>query len=131
MTQEKLIIFLMFLLLLELLCMRYFWLRSEKDEEEIKELNAEIKELKGEIERKDRLLEAWEKSVSDNSYLEQLRTLPSVERSVYLMGKWRIPSHPCEGCDTGWGSANSEGITTCHDTCEKLAAWREAKKKED
>lgn len=48
MTQNHLIIFLMFLLLVEVLCMRYFWLRSEAAEEE-------VKRLKSELDRKDRI----------------------------------------------------------------------------
>lgn len=112
MTQEKLIIFLMFLLLLELLCMRYFWLRSEKDEEEIKRLERENKELKAEIERKDRLLEAWENEWRESFHL------------------WGPNAHPCKGCGTGWGSANSEEVHTCEETCEKLAAWNKQQKKE-
>lgn len=48
MTQEKLIIFLMFLLMVEMLCMRYFWLRSEKAEEENKKLKAANAQLEEE-----------------------------------------------------------------------------------
>lgn len=54
MTQNQVIVLLMFLLLVEVLCMRYFWLRSEAAEKE-------NKQLKRDIERKDRLLARWEK----------------------------------------------------------------------
>lgn len=32
-------------------------------------------------------------------------------------------SHPCDGCQVGWGSASTTGITSCHDTCEKLKSY--------
>lgn len=132
MTQEKLIIFLMFLLLVEVLCMRYFWLRSEKDEEEIKRLERENKELKAEIERKDRLLEAWEKGEHHLSYLERLQTMSEEEKKVYLMGNWTYTSHPCERCDTGWAGVDGDEVFhTCRESCERLAAWNEKQKVED
>ena len=108
MTQNQLIIFLMFLLLLELLCMRYFWLRSEKDEEEIERLERKNKVLEAEIERKDLLLAEWEKWFNTSS----------------------ASDHPCYGCGTAWGYANSEGAHLCYETCEKLIAWNEQRKKE-
>lgn len=101
MTQNQLIIFLMFLLLLELLCMRYWWLRCEDAEKE-------VKQLKQENERKDRLLAAWETWVNTYS----------------------TSDHPCYGCGTAWGYANSEGAHLCYETCEKLIAWNEQQKKE-
>ena len=31
--------------------------------------------------------------------------------------------HPCTNCNTGWGSISTKGSTSCHDTCERLAAY--------
>jgi len=53
MTQNQVIVFLMFILLAEVLCMRYWWLRCEAAEKENKKLQRDI-------ERKDRLLARWE-----------------------------------------------------------------------
>lgn len=40
--------------------MRHFWRRSEEAEKENKQLKEKVGYLKSEIERKDRILEAWE-----------------------------------------------------------------------
>lgn len=37
--------------------------------------------------------------------------------------------YPCNGCDCGWGTASTEGMTSCHTTCLKLKEWQ--KKKEE
>ena len=120
MTQEKLIVLLMFLMMVEVLCMRYFWLRSEAAEKE-------NKELKAEIERKDRLLEAWE----NGEYLKRLQTLSEEEKVVYLRGEWLQTGHPCESCGDGWAFTDGDDVFhTCDETCEKLAAWNKQLKKE-
>jgi hypothetical protein len=31
--------------------------------------------------------------------------------------------HPCRNCDTGWGSASSEGCHSCEETCVRLKEY--------
>ena len=38
--------------------------------------------------------------------------------------------HPCRNCNVGWGSASSNGCKTCHDTCDRLAAYNQRLTKE-
>ena len=39
--------------------------------------------------------------------------------------------YPCSTCDHGWGSLGTEGIKSCHETCQELQAWEAAKRKEE
>lgn len=31
---------------------------------------------------------------------------------------------PCDTCQTGWGIASIQGISSCEDVCEKYKKWR-------
>lgn len=92
----------------------------------------EIEELKKDAVKMKSLIAAYELNGCIGKRQLQARGMMSDEekRQVY-MGRWNIPKHPCEGCGTGWGSANSEEVHTCEETCEKLAAWNEQQKKEE
>ena len=37
--------------------------------------------------------------------------------------------YPCSTCDHGWGSFSTEGIKSCHETCQELQAWKTSKYK--
>ena len=37
--------------------------------------------------------------------------------------------YPCSTCDHGWGSLSTEGIKSCHETCQELQAWETSKYK--
>lgn len=92
----------------------------------------EIEELKKEAVKMKSLIAAYELNGCIGKRQLQARGMMSDEekRQVY-MGRWNIPKHPCEGCGTGWGSANSEEVHTCEETCERLASWNEQQKKEE
>ena len=64
-------------------------------------------------------------------YLTRLQSLSATEKNAFLMGRWNCTIHPCEGCNTGWGSASADGVHTCNETCERLAAWNKKQEKED
>lgn len=38
---------------------------------------------------------------------------------------------PCSTCDHGWGSLSTEGIKSCHETCQELQAWKDSKHKKE
>lgn len=40
--------------------------------------------------------------------------------------KWKESKElvfPCNECKTGWGSADSNGVVTCHESCKKFEEW--------
>ena len=39
--------------------------------------------------------------------------------------------YPCSTCDHGWGSLSTEGIKSCHETCQELQAWKTSKYKKE
>lgn len=50
-----------------------------------------------------------------------------------IMGLFSPPkvennSYPCSNCNTGWGGASSNGIETCHNTCERFQIWLKSQK---
>lgn len=108
----EIICILLIILLIILLAMAYvIWSMDrllDKEKEDYDDLMAIHQRTLKDLERKDRLLAEWEKWVNTSS----------------------TSGHPCVGCTTGWGSANSEEVHTCEETCEKLAAWIEQQKKE-
>ena len=34
--------------------------------------------------------------------------------------------NPCNSCDMAWARISNDGVTGCHDHCEKLRTWAEA-----
>ena len=82
--------------------------------------------------REDRMVVLPYKAADKDSrfYLTRLQSLSATEKNAFLMGKWNYTSHPCERCDTGWGSAGTDGVHTCKETCERLAAWNKKQEKE-
>ena len=91
----------------------------------------EIEELKKDAVKMRSLIAAYELNGCIGTRQLQLKSLSDEEKQRVYMGRWNIPKHPCEGCGTGWGSANSEEVHTCEETCERLASWNEQQKKEE
>ena len=117
------IIWILILLMLALLfAIMFLDLLLEKEKKKYEDLMAVHKRTLKDIERKDRMLEEWEKYAP---FLEAQGAF-AVKESV-------CPTrNPCDGCGDGWAGTDGDDVFhTCMETCEKLAAWNEQQKKED
>lgn len=127
MTKTEIIWILIILMLALLFAIMFLDLLLEKEKKKYEDLMHVHKRTLKDIERKDRMLGAWEKYVP---FLEahgafELKDLP-------MTVEWSPTGQPCDGCGDGWAGIDGDDVFhTCMETCEKLAAWNEQQKKED
>ena len=61
----------------------------------------------------------------DDPVWEKLAQYEDLEEAGRLIVLSIQDTHPCSNCGVGWGSASAKGVTSCHDTCERLKKYVE------
>lgn len=61
-----------------------------------------------------------------HEFVGALETAIEALKIKYYEDMIKARRNPCNDCEIGWARISSEGVTGCHDHCEKLRAWAEA-----